>query len=392
VRLGILTLHDSVNYGALAQAYALSRHLAGLGHHVSVIDRRRDSVAVAVRTPQLPAADYRLLGMFPVSANNLAVECALRVERTQAFLSHRIGVTDYRFHDWRDAPSDLGIDAVVIGSDQVWNSNNLDPADYLPLQGPLASVPCISYAASIGMPELPVARVDDFRRGIATLKAVSVREREAADIVRQLGGEVELVADPVLLAGRDVWNEVLADCRESGGRVFAYFLAEDFPRLFGPLARLAASRRTRVDFFADWFCLGPVRKWKQCRRNARRVRGWAADGIDIRAEAGPEQFVRSLAAAEVVVTNSYHAMVFAMLFGKPVRVVLPTHPVRQAMNARLEELAAAFMTGPVIHRDLDSAVDSLLAGDACAVRTQELARFRSQSVDWLSRALERCVA
>lgn len=43
MRIGILTLHDSPNYGAVLQAYAMRAYLTGLGHEAFVIDRRRDA-------------------------------------------------------------------------------------------------------------------------------------------------------------------------------------------------------------------------------------------------------------------------------------------------------------------------------------------------------------
>ena len=248
MRLGILTLHDSVNYGALAQAYALRFHLSSLGHDAVVIDRRRDPSSCAVRTPFRFRDTCRAFGLFRADAHNCERESSVRVERTLRFLSERVGLTRYSFHDWRDAPCDLGVDAIVVGSDQVWNANNLDPNDYL-LRDTPKGIPGIAYAASVGMPEFPRERLDDYRRGFARFVAIGARERSAAELVRSLGVEAAHVADPVLLAGTAPWDGIVADRVAKSGRVFAYFLAEDFPAMFGELGRFAALRGGRVDFF-----------------------------------------------------------------------------------------------------------------------------------------------
>ena len=42
MKIGILTFHCAVNYGAVLQAYALQEILRSLGHEVYVIDYRPD--------------------------------------------------------------------------------------------------------------------------------------------------------------------------------------------------------------------------------------------------------------------------------------------------------------------------------------------------------------
>lgn len=391
MRLGILTLHDSVNYGALAQAYALRFHLSSLGHDAVVIDRRRDPSSCAVRTPFRFHDTCRAFGLFRADAHNCERESSVRVERTLRFLSERVGLTRYSFHDWRDAPRDLGVDAIVVGSDQVWNANNLDPNDYL-LRDTPKGIPGVAYAASVGMPEFPRERLEDYRRGFARFVAIGARERSAAELVRSLGVEAAHVADPVLLAGTAPWDGIVADRGAKSGRVFAYFLAEDFPAMFGELGRFAALRGGRVDFFSDWFTLGRVKGWRRAWRNKMRLAKWRNAGIDLRVDAGPEEFVRSLAAADVVVSNSYHALVFALLFGKEARIVLPTHPARRAMNSRLEEMGEDFVDGPILHETLASALVSLSSGYKCTIRRDSLDAYVAASREWLAMALGRCGA
>ena len=390
MKIGILTLHDSPNYGAVLQAYAMRAYLTGLGHEAFVIDRRRDIGNAPLRTPP-PERDFvRILGLFKVDARNGAREYARRCERTLAFERDRIGMSPYHFHDWKNAPSDLGLDLVLVGSDQVWNANNLDPADYL-LRGVPGNPPGIAYAASIGMPELPVDRVETFRTGFARFAAIGVREREAAEMVRSLGFAAEHVVDPVLLAGRDVWKPVL----ESGTgqtdetpRVFAYFLAENVEAMLPELAEFATKTGRRIDLFVDWYVRRAPHGIGGWMKNGKFWRKWRNRGIDFRLDAGPEEFVRSIAAAEAVVSNSYHALMFSLVFGREVRIVLPTHPVRRKMNARLREFEGTLTDGPLIADTLSAALASLAAGERVTVRTDALSRRADASRVWFSNALE----
>lgn len=389
MKIGILTLHDSPNYGAVLQAYAMRSYLTGLGHETFVIDRRRDSGNAPLRTPP-PERDFaRLLGLFRVDARNGAREYERRCERTLAFERDRIGMSPYHFHDWKDAPSDLGLDLVLVGSDQVWNANNLDPKDYL-LKDVPGDPPGIAYAASIGMPEFPADRLEDFRAGFARFAAIGVREREAVEMVRSLGFAAEHVVDPVLLAGRDVWASVSADDASPADvtpRTFAYFLAEEVPAMLPELADFAAKTGRRVDLFVDWYVRRAPHGIGGWMKNGKFWRKWRGRGIDFRLDAGPEEFVRSIAAANSVVSNSYHALMFSLKFGKDVRIVLPTHPVRRRMNARLREFEGTLTEGPLIAEKLSDALRSLASSEHVAIRTETLASRVAASDRWLTAAI-----
>lgn len=392
MRIGILTLHDSPNYGAVLQAYAMRAYLTGLGHEAFVIDRRRDAGDAPLRTPPRARDSVRLFGLIKADARNGAREYARRCERTLAFERDRIGMSAYHFHDWEDAPRDLGLDVVLVGSDQVWNANNLDPADYL-LKGVPGNPRGVAYAASIGMPEFPADRMDDFRTGFARFAAIGVREREAAELVRSLGFAAEHVVDPVLLAGRDVWTPVLADGAnptDATPGTFAYFLAEDFESMLPLLAREAKRTGRRVELFVDWFVRRAPHGIAGYLRNRAWESRWRGLGVDLRLDAGPLEFVRSLSAAGRILSNSYHALMFSIVFGKDVRIVRPTHPVRRQMDARLLEFESLLSSGKLVFDDLRSALDVREPFAPAVFRTEALRARIAFSRDWLSSALEVC--
>lgn len=386
MKIGILTLHDSPNYGAVLQAYSMRSYLTGLGHEAFVIDRRRDIGNAPLRTPPAERDSVRLFGLFRADARNGAREYARRCERTLAFERDRIGMSPYHFHDWKDAPSDLGLDLVLVGSDQVWNANNLNPADYL-LKDVPGNPPGIAYAASIGMPSFPADKLEDFRTGFARFAAIGVREREAAEMVRALGFAAEHVVDPVLLAGRGVWKDVLTEDPDETPRTFAYFLAEDVPAMLPELADFAAKTGRRVALFVDWFVRRAPHGVGGWMKNGKYWEKWWRRGIDFRLDAGPEEFVRAIATAEAVVSNSYHALMFSLVFGREVRIVLPTHPVRRKMNARLREFEGTLTEGPLVAEKLSDALRSLASGEHVAIKAEALASRVAASDRWLKAAI-----
>ena len=388
MRVGIETLHDSPNYGAVLQAYALRKHLESIGHSAFVIDRRRN-VDLSLRTPPSLRTMVRLLGLHSVDAHNGARAYASRCTRTEEFLRTRVGLSPYRFHNWRDAPQDMGVDVIVVGSDQVWNANNHDPEDYL-LSGVRDCPPGVAYAASIGMPTIPAELTTVYRAGFSRFSSIAVREHEAVDLLASMGFDAVQVVDPVLLAEGVVWDDLLIGSKERSGNTFAYFLAEDFESMLPILAQEVKRTGRRVELFVDWFVRRAPHGIVSYLKNRTFERRWRNCGVDLRLDAGPLEFVRSLAAADSVLSNSYHALMFSIVFGKKIRIVRPTHPVRRQMNSRLDEFESLLASGKLVYDDLRSALAEGALSDFATFRMEALQARIAFSRNWLSSALEAC--
>ena len=389
MRIGILTLHDSINYGALLQAYALSEVYRSLGHSPVLIDRRRDVAGRALKWELSSEPFARRLVWF-LGVTGVWHEW-LRRRRTLRFLRERIGLTPYCFSDWRNAPADLGVDLISVGSDQVWNATIHDPLDYLPGRIP-GGVPVISYAASLGMPCIPAALAGTFRTAVCGMKAVSVRESSSVLLLAEMGVVARHVVDPVILAGRKVWERLLVGPVVPSRRIFVYLIgAVDAVAEAERLNRMADERDVEIDFFAGRMLVSPwsrrgrlrllknLRRWHRCRRS-RRFHLHLADG--------PEEFVRGIAAADAVITNSYHALLFAVLFGRNVRYVIPEETTPQAgMMVRIRDYAGDIVRGPLLQPSAEAAFASVSAGEKTSVDTDELERRRQESLEWIKGVL-----
>ena len=387
MKIGLLTLHDSINYGALLQAYALSSVYRSLGHETVLIDRRRDRRGWALKWELSALSPLARLPWF-LNATGIWAEWRRR-RRSRAFLRGQIGLTPYHFAAWREAPRELGVDLLSVGSDQVWNAGIHDPLDYLPGRIP-ADVPAISYAASVGMKDVPEALKDPFRRALGGFRAVSVRDRGAVDALARLGATAAHVVDPVILAGRPVWDELVGRPAASG-RVVVYLLGVYLPPIIEELVVRCERTGVEIDFFVGRLVVDPLTRrkhprlfrnlkfWRSCRRSPK---------FHLHLDDGPESFVRAIAAAQAVVTSSYHALLFSVLYGKNVRFVVPDAATPQSgMMVRLADYVDEIVRGPLLQPSLSAAFDSLVRGETTAVDGDELARRRATSLDWLKGVL-----
>ena len=274
MKAGILTFHSADSYGAVLQARALVEVLRSLGHDASVIDY----------APAYLTKPYRLWRndwwKHPVgTAKNLANSFAV-ARRRRGFQAFREGMHLTPF------PPE-GLDAVIIGSDQVWNPylNGGEPLWFA--QDPVFDhTRNIAYAASTG--SVPLPEEVDFGR----FHRLSVREPRLQAELAARGFASTLVLDPVLLAGKEVLDALADPCPVKGRYVVAYEVIDN-PQVmqitssFGlPVVRIASNPR-----------LGGRKQYV------------------------PGEFISLIRGAEHVVASSFHAVAVAKLYG--VDVVYP---------------------------------------------------------------------
>ncbi|MBR3924084.1 MAG: polysaccharide pyruvyl transferase family protein, partial [Kiritimatiellae bacterium] len=312
----------------------------------------------------------------------------LRQWRSRRFIKTRLKLTPYHFHDCRDAPKDLGLDMLAVGSDQVWHPN-AQPGVYL--LDELKQVPGIAYAASFGANMIPKEMEELYRKGFQNFKAIGIREKEGVEIARRLGAlSATHVVDPTILVNPERWHEFIggAPRRTHRKHIACYFLAEDFLDLAERLGMWAKKNGLTVDLFAQNFSV-PFRRFRPC--GDRWLKYWKCRlclPLHFRYAAGPVEFVRKIAAADCVFTNSFHALMFSMVFRRNVRIIKPTAQIRKGMAARMREFAGTVITGPLIMETLEEAFASYERGERVSYDEAELKRRRAESEAWLKKAIK----
>ena len=149
----------------------------------------------------------------------------------------------------------------------------------------------ISYAASFGVSEIPSEREKEYAENLKTFKAISVREMQGAKIVEELSHrKATVVLDPTLLLDESEWMEVERTPQScpKDKYVFVYALGDKSNRFKGKIEEL----REKYEIFD--------------------VRAIQKNGKEL--PVGPSEFLYLLRNAEVVLTDSFHATVFSIIF------------------------------------------------------------------------------
>lgn len=383
MKLGILTFHSQLNYGGVLQCWALKTVLEGMGHEVEIVDRWLDSKNKMLNGPFGNAGLQDWIKIFLRSLLGCGDwRQVVRHWRTRRFVRD-IGLTPYHFYDWKDAPKDLGVDCLVVGSDQVWHGGDWgypDPKPYL-LEG-APHVKSIAYAASFGLKSLHSEY--DYAAGFNRFSAISVREAEGVDLVKGAGyaREVKHVVDPTLLLDPAEWKKFEAR-KKVAKRLVCYFLSEDVDAVI-PVLEVWARKN---DWTVQVLCNGYVKPLpKSIMELARRLKGLASK-VRVCSDYGPQEFVRAFARADAVITDSFHAIMVSSIYGCNARFLRPQKESRKAMFARVSEFGGKCVTGDFFADDVMQALASFERGETISFNSDSIAAMRSESVDWLQKAI-----
>ena len=105
--------------------------------------------------------------------------------------------------------------------------------------------------------------------------------------------------------------------------------------------------------------------------------------------ADPSDFVREIASATWVATNSFHALMFATIYRKNTRIIKPTDPVRLQMHSRMKEFGETFIKGPLMQESVEKAMYSLEHDEAIMYNELPLNEEVEKSRQWLEKALRK---
>lgn len=201
-KIGILTFHREINFGAYIQAYMLQKHLKSNGY---------DAVIIDYQSPESKKGNFNAFIRAKVRRPKELLQNALKISKFKK-AQNKIKTTDH-FSEPEQFPA-AKLDAVVVGSDEVWNYNNqLYGADPL-FFGVNIDVPkLVSYAPSFGFVNFGDPMPEKLESGLKSFTDVSVRDTNSKKIAEDiLNKEVSLVVDPIFLS--DIASEMIPPCPE----------------------------------------------------------------------------------------------------------------------------------------------------------------------------------
>ena len=367
MKLAILTITDGQNYGNRLQNYALQEVLRDMGHDVTTIRRRtfHDRTAAQRSVQGAKSLVKAMLG------RDYEAPTAARRKAFDAFNRRYLTFSDTVLHD-NLAPEHFArqYDRFIVGSDQVWNAQFRIIYDDLKNHLAAFAEPRqrIAYAASFGGDVIPEQYLPLFQQELPRFRAVSVREESGVALAERCGAKAEVVLDPTMLLPAERWQRLARrpDFVTDEPFIATYFLGGRTPEVLQNIERVAAGRKV-------WH----LEKEFLPRSAVADMAAFAA---------APDEFVWLLSHADCVLTDSFHAAVFSILFHRPFCVFLRAPRDKMPdMSTRMKTLLGQF--GLENHLFRSDETDAFSEDyDADAVE-RTLRQARERSLRFLTEAL-----
>lgn len=301
MKIGIITIHNSPSYGGSLQSYALYKYLYDLGYEVEIIDLYRPT-----------HEGYKSSLRHQHNRTNVIEKIKNIVKALLRIKAHKQTNKGYNknFDEFNSliklSRSFDGVDALyanppvydvyITGSDQVWNPIQpylIEPYFLTFVKDKNALK--VSYAASVGISRLLPKEEKLFKLWIEQYDSVSVREEELKTYLETfVNKKIARVADPSFLLDRRVWNDNSVNEAPSTPYILLFELAHDEDLV-------AFCKRIAQQAGIPLIALG--QNEPECTNNSYIVVN----------NAGPRQFINYIGNAEMVITDSFHGMVFSII-------------------------------------------------------------------------------
>lgn len=318
MKIGIITMPLCANYGGTLQNWALQQVLKKMGHE-----------PITLRFPvmyQGMSSLHYWTKVFPMQALRFVAHKFIggkyempltigpwkeSVRGMERFVEEHINVTEYLPNLSMDDVRRYGVEALIVGSDQIWRPVMYDAVKYyfLGFTGN-SDILRIAYAPSVALDKWPYKEevTVKLRELIKKFSAVSVREESSVQLVKDnLGVDSQWVLDPTMLLKKEDYIEVCKNEPESNDPfVFAYILD------------MTDDKRKMAESVAKQLSCG--------------VRYLTAEKV--KAEDTVEKWLANFRDAKYVITDSYHGTVFSLIFQKLFYTFYNTY----RGNARMDSL------------------------------------------------------
>lgn len=357
MRVGIFTFPNSTSYGAELQMLALYRAVESLGHTPEVIHyhnaymkaQKHTRNGGALRKAASQLLHHRLYSNFRRFEKKLLV----RYPKAPFSDPARLPELAQRY------------DAVICGSDQVWNPDITggDLSYFLNFCG--QNTRRVAYAPSFGIDTFSPEFCGRIQGELAQFYALSVREAAGQTLVQDLlGNHVPIVVDPTFLLTAQDWSSLEQAHPLAEGDYILYYTIRSSRKLWQQAVEF--SRKTGMKLVA-------------VGGNPIKARLKKEENICYAVDIAPGQWLHLLHHARYVVTNSFHGTAFSVNFRKDFYVELSS-----LTNSRLAQITQAL------------GLTERIAGEApleptavdYSVTDRMLPQMRQASMDYLTEALK----
>ncbi len=348
MKIRIITIHGIPNFGSVFQSYGLCKYLKDHGFE-----------------------DTQIIDYNPAYYNKGSIKSYLgrllnykhytvRTKKFRKFIENNLLLTPKKYETIDElSQEDFGADVYVAGGDQLWNvfhDSGNDPAYRLTCFNGKK----ISYATSMGQKDFPRDELKKLASDIKDFSNISVRESSSVALLESQGLEATNVVDPVFLLPVEEYEKFLIPVNQP--EYLLVYLVTPSKLLEDTIEYLKNKYNLKVIL-----CSGFQRKCT-CDEHLKDL--------------GPDEILSYIKNAKIVLSSSFHATVFSMMFKKQFYTILPD----EHTNERIEDI---LNKRGLSHRIVTEKTDlsSAFSQDIDYADIQDYSSYVEKSEEYLRKAL-----
>lgn len=277
MKIGILTVYDSANYGAFLQAYASKSLLESWGHEVYFIKIRSEEERKMVYTKRI----HGIRDVYPYYRNY-----KFNIEKFELM---KKDIDKLKVIEKEDKEALAKLDCILIGSDEVWNVNVPLFQKEIFFGGNLNNENVIAFAVSAGMADFDkFSALSTVCEQMKKLKFIAARDENTQNIAAKITGRnADLVCDPTLMVPKDYFPKKERKIKEPYMLVYSYYVS---PKMVMTIKKFAKKKNLKIV--------------SVCTR---------LSFCDYNLNISPLEFSSIIANAEYVFTSTFHGTIFTLM-------------------------------------------------------------------------------
>lgn len=318
MNVGIITFHFVNNFGGALQAYALWKTVSKQeGVKCEIIDYRNWFIRFTdtVRLFPITTNIEELIAGFGTMRQRRG-----RVRKFETFLDKYVNLTNRYVTHFQMNRRPPHHDKFICGSDQIWNpflTAGVSSNYFLGFESKPENK--IAYAPSFGTNGIPDYLKRKMKKYIDSIKYLSVREKSGQEMIKELTGrEAERLIDPTFLLKKEEWEELIGEKKSDIEPYILLYIMQRDEDMYNYARELKNKLGIKLVEISRY--------------------GYRMDFVDeVVIDIGPKEFLRLFCDAAYVCTNSYHGLIYSIIFEKNFCLV-PSKRFKARINNLLDLL------------------------------------------------------
>lgn len=348
MKIRIITIHCIPNFGSVFQSYALCKYLIDQGY--------TDTKVIDYNPPYFKTHTLRSTIGKMLNYKSYVV----RTKKFRVFNKANTPMTEQKFKSLDQLRQyDFDADVYIAGGDQLWNVYH-DCGNDDAYKLTFVSGRKISYGTSMGQTDFTNQQLTDLAEKISDFTSVSVRESSSVKLLKEAGVSAVHCVDPVFLLDYEKYEKFIKPVNQP--KYMLVYLVTPSQLLERCIDYLSHKYNLKVILCSGFS--------KKCTCD------------EFLKDLGPDEILSYIKNAQIVLSSSFHATAFSMIFKKQFFTILPD----QHTNERIVDiLTIRGLENRIIteQSDIERALDGIIDYDAITDYSNRI----SESKEYLQRSL-----